>query len=145
MQRAVYLVTFDLVLTTAICLSIETSRSIVGLSGSATSSNFFWSFVKDARHRSIRPAMRVSSHGADSMLGLLCMISDICSRVCDMLSKSLAENKSASVRWSRSRLIVDVRAYAAGASLFLPMVIKKSDSNWKQLSTTLSTTRRDGE
>jgi hypothetical protein len=46
-----------------------------------------------------------------------------------MLSKSLAENRSASVRWSKSRLIVDVKAYAAGASLFLPIVIKKSDSN----------------
>lgn len=38
--------------------------------------------------------------------------------------------------------MVDVRAYAAGASLVRPMVMKNSDRSWKQLSRTLSTVRR---
>lgn len=35
--------------------------------------------------------------------------------------------------------MVDVRAYAAGASLFLPMVMKNREISWKQLSSTRST------
>lgn len=68
-------------------------------------------------------------------------VTESLSRVFDMLSKSFAENRSASVKWSSKRLIVDVREYAAGASLVRPIVMKNSDSSWKQLSRTLSTVR----
>jgi hypothetical protein len=39
--------------------------------------------------------------------------------------------------------MVEVRAYAAGASLFLPMVIKNREISWKQLSKTRSTANKD--
>ncbi len=35
--------------------------------------------------------------------------------------------------------MVDVKAYAAGASLFFPIVIKNKDKSWKQPSSTRST------
>jgi len=61
------------------------------------------------------------------------------SSVCVTWSKSLAEYKSTCVKWYSRRLIVDVRAYAAGASLFLPMVMKNRDMSWKHPSKTRST------
>lgn len=52
---------------------------------------------------------------------------------------SFPEYSFTSVKWSRRRFMVEVRAYAAGASLFRPIVMKKRDRSWKHPSNTWST------
>jgi hypothetical protein len=56
-------------------------------------------------------------------------------------SRSFDEYRFTSRRCSKSNLMVDVRAYAAGASLFLPIVMKKRESSWKHPSKTRSTAK----
>lgn len=59
--------------------------------------------------------------------------------VSSMASRSLAEYRSLSARWSSSLRMTVVGAYTAGASLFRPIVRKHRERMRKQLSNTCAT------